>query len=300
MANRPLVSFITVMYNHLDDTVEFLQSALQLTYPNIEIIVVDNASPKDRPTDSVKAQFPTVKFIQSDKNLGFAGGNNLGFKEAKGEYLFLLNNDTVMPRGFLEPIIDFMVAHPQVGMVSPKVLYPDGVTIQYAGARAIHPLTGRGKRYGLFEKDSGQYDKINPTDLGHGAALVVTRRAFESVGPMCEDYFLYYEEHDWCEDMKRKGFQFYYVGTTHIIHKESVSTGGEESPLKVYYMTRNRLLFMRRQTGGITFLMALIYFTLVATPKNLIRYLLKGKFQLVGATLRGIGWNLGHLAPARR
>jgi GT2 family glycosyltransferase len=292
---RPLVSFITVNYNHLTDTIEFLESAQRLSYPNIEVIVVDNDSPKkeERPTPELIARFPKVKFIQSDKNLGFAGGNNLGLKAARGHYLFLLNNDTVMPEGFLEPIIDFMEGHPDAGMASPKVLYPDGRTLQYAGAVAISPLTGRGKRLGLFEKDDGQYDKNYQTDLGHGAALIVTRKAFEAVGLMPEIYFLYYEEHDWVEQMKRNGFNMYYIGTTHIIHKESVSTGGDESPLKVYYLTRNRLIFMRRNSSGIPFVSGVLFFVFIAAPRNILKYALKGKMPLVKSFIKGVRWNIG-------
>lgn len=291
---RPLVSFITVNYNHLDDTIEFLESAQQLSYPNVEVIVVDNDSPKrtERPTQELMARFPKVKFIQSDKNRGFAGGNNLGLAAAKGDYLFLLNNDTVMPVGFLEPIIDFMESHPDAGMASPKVLYPDKKTLQYAGAIAISPLTGRGKRLGLFEQDNGQYDKIYKTDLGHGAAFIVKRKAFELAGLMPEIYFLYYEEHDWCEQLKRKGFNMYYIGTSHIIHKESVSTGGDESPLKVYYLTRNRLIFMRRNSSGLAFVSGLLFFVFIAAPRNILKYLLKGKMQLVKSYIKGVRWNL--------
>jgi GT2 family glycosyltransferase len=290
---RPLVSFITVNYNHLDDTIEFLESAQKLTYPNIEVIVVDNDSPKEKPTPEIISRFPKVRFIQSDKNRGFAGGNNLGLAAAKGDYLFLLNNDTVMPEGFLEPIIDFMESHPDAGMASPKVLYPDGKTLQYAGAVAISPLTGRGKRLGLFEEDKGQYNTIYRTDLGHGAALIVTRKAFDAVGLMPEIYFLYYEEHDWVEQMRKKGFNMYYIGTTHIIHKESVSTGGDESPLKVYYLTRNRLIFMRRNSSGMAFVSGLLFFAFIAAPRNIFKYALKGKMPLVRSFIKGVSWNIG-------
>ena len=290
----PLVSFITINYDHLSDTVEFLESAKALTYPNVEIIVVDNNSPNEKPSEEVKRKYPHVRFIQNSKNLGFAGGNNAGLKVAKGDYFFLLNNDTLLPKGFLEPIIQFMETHTDAGMASPKVLYPDNVTLQYAGARAISALTGRGKRLGLFEKDTGQYNTNYKTDLGHGAALIIPKKVADLVGPMPELYFLYYEEHDWCEQVKRLGYTMYYIGESHIIHKESISTGGDESPLKVYYLTRNRLLFMRRNFSGLPFLLGLLFFLLISTPKSLAKYVVQGKFKLANSFLRGIGWNLGN------
>lgn len=287
----PLVSFIAVNYNATGDTIEFLESAKKITYPNIEIILVDNAS-KENPEAIIRKQFPEITFIRSEKNLGFAGGNNLGIAAAKGEYLFFLNNDTLLFPDFLEPIISFMQANPQVGMASPKVLYPDGKTIQYAGAIGISPYTGRGKRLGLFEEDKGQYDKCYKTDLGHGAALIIPRQIIDKVGPMPELFFLYYEEHDWCEQVKRAGYTMYYLGNSKILHKESVSTGGDESPLKVYYLTRNRILFMRRNFSGIPYFAGLLFFLLISVPKNTLKYLVKGKTKLLSSFYRGIVWNL--------
>jgi GT2 family glycosyltransferase len=287
----PLVSFIAVNYNATPDTLEFLLSARQLTYANIEIILVDNAS-RENPEAVIKKDFPEVKFIRSDINLGFAGGNNLGIQVAKGEYIFFLNNDTILFHDFLEPIITFMMNHPEVGMASPKVLYPDGKTIQYAGAVGISPYTGRGKRIGLYEEDKGQYDTCYKTDLGHGAALVIPKKIIQEVGPMPELFFLYYEEHDWCEQVKRAGYSMYYLGNSKILHKESVSTGGDESPLKVYYLTRNRILFMRRNFGGFPYVAGLAFFFLISVPKNTLKYLLKGKTNLLRSFYRGIVWNL--------
>lgn len=293
---RPIVSLITIHFNHLADTIEFIESALKLTYQPLEIIIVDNGSNKEKITDDVVKKYPTVRFIILDKNLGFAGGNNVGMKAATGEYFFFLNNDTLLAQGLLYTVVDFMLAHPDAGMASPKVLYPDGQTIQYAGAIGINPMTGRGKRIGLFEKDHGQYDKNYATDLGHGAALIVPRKVAEKIGPMPEAYFLYYEEHDWCMSARRMGYKMYYIGTAHVIHKESVSTGGDESPQKTYYLSRNRLLFMRRNFSGSKYLAGLLFFAVLAAPKNLIRHLIRGRIDLAKAFMKGISWNISNKA----
>jgi len=287
----PLISFITINYNALEDTCEFLKSARQLTYPNIELIVVDNGSSQD-PESVLTTQFPFIHYIRSHVNLGFAAGNNLGIARAIGRYFFFLNNDTILFPDFLEPIVAFMELHPEVGMASPKVLYPDHKTIQYAGARSISPLTGRGNRLGLGDQDRGQYDFCTPTDLGHGAALIVPRKIVERIGPMPENYFLYYEEHDWCEQVKRAGFKMYYLGNSRVIHKEAMSTGGQQTPLKVYYMTRNRLLFMRRNSSGAPLLLGTFFFYFISTPKSLLKYLLNRRFDLIHSFLRGIWWNI--------
>jgi GT2 family glycosyltransferase len=288
---QPLVSIISVNYNSLKDTIEFLHTVEKLNYTSIETILVDNAS-RENPQQIINEKFPQVKVIVSSVNLGFAGGNNLGIAVAKGEYLLFLNNDTLLYPDFVNILVAFMQAHPDAGMASPKVMYPDNKIIQYAGANSISPLTGRGKRIGLFETDHGQYDSNYITGLPHGAALIMPRKLIAEVGPMPELYFLYYEEHDWCEQVKRKGYNMWYVGTTSILHKESVSTGGDESPLKVYYLTRNRILFMRRNSSGFPFLAGLMFFLFISTPKSLIKYLVKGKFKLFKSFLRGIADNL--------
>jgi GT2 family glycosyltransferase len=285
-----LVSFITVNYNSLHDTMEFLLSCEKLTYKNVEVFVVDNASKQD-PREEILSSFPWVKYIRSDVNLGFAGGNNLAVKQAKGEYLFFLNNDTLLLPGFLEPIVYFMQSHPDAGMASPKVLYGNGTTIQYAGTTNISFL-GRGHRIGLHEEDHGQYDRTYQTEYGHGAALIVPKQVVDEVGHMPEIFFLYYEEHDWCEKVKRRGYKMYYIGTSSVLHKESVSTGGGESYIKVYYLNRNRLLFMRRNFSGIKLILGILYFYIISVPKNAISYFLKGKTQLAKAILKGAGWNL--------
>ncbi|MBX2898332.1 MAG: glycosyltransferase family 2 protein [Cyclobacteriaceae bacterium] len=290
----PRVSFIVINYKTLSDTLAFLESARTIAYPNIEIIVVDNNSPSGKPSAEIIDQFNEVQFIFSHQNLGFAGGNNLGIRKATGKYVFLLNNDTLLYPDFLEPIIRFMEAHPDVGMASPKILYPDRKTIQFAGAIGISPFTGRGRCIGIHEPDLGQYDKNYPIDLPHGAALIIPKHVIDQVGLMPEAYFLYYEEHDWCEMVKKKGYSVYYLGESKIIHKESATTGSD-SPLKTYYMTRNRLLFMRRNFSGFSFFIGLLFFIFVAIPKNSIVFLVKGKGRLFAAFWRGIWWNMTHL-----
>lgn len=296
---HPLVSMIAINYDHLDDTVEFLESAEKLTYPNVEIIVVDNNSPKEKPTEEIKRRFPKVKFIQSEKNLGFAGGNNLGLKAAKGEYYFLVNNDTLLFPDFLEPIIEFMESHPDAGMASPKVLYPDGKTLQFAGGGIINPFTGRQKCFGMGEIDKGQYDVYYKTEMVHGGALIIPKKVVDKVGLMPEIYFLYYEELDWAESVKRAGYSIYYVGIAKILHKESVSTGAE-SPLKTYYMTRNRLLFMRRNFSGLPAVIGFIFFCFVSIPKNTVGYFLKRKRNLIKPFYQGVLWNFANRKIERR
>ncbi|HEY8401080.1 MAG TPA: glycosyltransferase family 2 protein [Cytophagaceae bacterium] len=285
----PLVSIITINYNNAKVTCELLESLKHVTYPNLEILVVDNASLES--PNIIKDQYPFVNLICSDKNLGFAGGNNLGFINARGKYFLMLNNDTEVDAGFLEPLVEKMESDDKIGAVGSKIIYYHSKdTIQYAGGESINPYTGRGSFVGKNEKDKGQYNFCSPTPFTHGAAMMVSRKVIENIGMMADIYFLYYEELDFCERIKRAGYTIWYVGASVVYHKESM-TIGKENPVKVYYMTRNRLVFMRRNVKGLKLLSSMLFFSLASVPKNTFKYLLQKRFDLLKAFYKGYTWN---------
>lgn len=288
----PLVSLITVNYNGLKYTDAFLQSLELVSYPNFEVWVVDNASSES--LDPLKAKYPKVNFIDSKENLGFAGGNNLAINKANGKYYFLLNNDTEPHPGFLEPIVALMEANPKIGIASSKLLYysePD--VLQFAGSTGINMYTGRGFAIGHKEKDNEKFTANYRTELAHGAAMMISRDAIEKVGLMAELFFLYYEETDFCERVKRAGFEIWYCGFSTVLHKESMSVG-KESPMKTYYLTRNRLVYTRRNAKEAQKLAALLFFFLFSFPKGILKYLIKKDFKLLKAFVSGALWNLTH------
>lgn len=290
--SEPLISIITVNYNQPEFTLEFLQSISQITYKNYEVIVVDNGS-KENPTSLIKEKFPNTIVIVSNENLGFAGGNNIGIRAARGKYVLFLNNDTEVDPNFLQSIVKRMESNPYIGMASPKILYPDNNILQYAGASSLNPYTGRGKRFGDMEEDVGKYDVSKETQLCHGAAMIVPMEVIKKVGLMPEVFFLYYEEHDWCEMIKRSGYKVYYIAESKVFHKESMSVG-KSNPLKTYYMGRNRLIFMRRNVMGFKFLISILFFIFFALPKNALNYVMNGEFSHLKAYLKGVFWNLNH------
>jgi len=290
----PLVSIVSVQYGHPEVTIDMVKSLRKITYPNIEIIIVDNASPGDHP-EVVKEECPEIIYITSENNLGFAGGNNLGFKVAKGKYILLLNNDTEVDPGFLEPLVDKMEANPNIGIVSPKIrFYHSPDTLQYVGYDPINPITQRGGAKGFGEKDTGQYEKDEPASYGHGAAMMVSMKAIKEVGLMADIFFLYYEELDWAHRIRDAGYKIYYVHNSIIYHKESVSTGGRVSPLRAYYMTRNRIMYLRRNFSGITYFFAILYQLLVAVPKNATLIAIKAKPKYIRAYAMGVLWHLAN------
>ncbi|MEO1486048.1 MAG: glycosyltransferase family 2 protein [Bacteroidota bacterium] len=290
---KPLVSIITVNYNESLVTMEFLESVRKLSYSNVEVIVVDNASPNDDP-DAIKTAFPEIQLIKSHENLGFAGGNNLGVKHSKGEFLLFVNNDTIVPEHFLEPLVETLQNDLNIGMVSPKIKFHwDPTLIQYAGYTPMNKWTIRNSSIGYHQKDDGTFDTPKETQSIHGAAMMVPRRVVEAVGMMTEIYFLYYEEHDWAEMIKRAGYKIFYQPKSYILHKESVSTG-KFSPLKTYYISRNRILFARRNFKPLSLFVSLLFQMLVSIPKNLLKFILKREFEHLKAFWRAVSWNLTH------
>jgi GT2 family glycosyltransferase len=290
---QTLVSIITVNYNQSEVTMALLESLRKISYSNTEVIVVDNASPNDNP-DLIKEKYPEIHLIKSKENLGFSGGNNLGIYAASGKYMLFINNDTEVPENFLEPLVKVLDEHEEVGVVSPKIrfyFHPD--IIQYAGYTPLNYITMRNHLVGYRQKDEGQFNQAGYTPFGHGAAMMVPRKVMEEVGLMADIFFLYYEEHDWFERIKRAGYKIYYEPASLVMHKESMSTG-KESPLKIHYIARNRLVFMRRNISGPKFLIAFLFQTFVSTPKGYLNYLLKGQFKLLMAFHRAIMWNLRH------
>lgn len=287
------VSIITVNFNQPQATQELLRSvAAHNEYANIEIIVIDNGSIID-PTQELSAEFPDPVYIRSQKNLGFAGGNNLGIKKVSGDYLFFVNNDTEFTPGLVEKLVSVLDNNPSVGITCPKIMYhaqPD--IIQYAGFTEMNFYTGRNRCVGQYEPDHGQYDlPAYPTSYAHGAAMMVRREAIEKAGLMPELYFLYYEEMDWCESIKSVGFEIWVEPGAVIYHKESLSVG-LNTPLKEYYMTRNRILFIRRNATALQSAIFYVYFSLILTPKQIFKHIFSGRFDLLKAFFKAVWWNV--------
>jgi GT2 family glycosyltransferase len=271
-----------------------LKSLYASGYPNLEVIVVDNASPSDNP-DIIKERYPQIVFIKNPVNGGFANGNNIGIRQAKGQYLFMINNDTEVPAGTIERLVEVLAADPQTGLVCPKIKYfDDRDIIQYAGQTKMSTFGMRSFIIGYGEKDTGQYEKSKETYYVHGSAMMTTKEVISKVGMLPEAYFLYYEELDWCDHIRKAGYKLMYVHNAVMYHKESLSTG-KNSPLKTYYLKRNRMIFLRRNRSGITRFIAMMYLLLIAYPKNMIMPFLKGDFKNARSVARAYGWGLRHL-----
>lgn len=282
------ISIITINYNGFKDTCELI-GTLPLEDKSIEVIVVDNASKEDE-ASLIELQYPQVIVIRSKENLGFAGGNNLGIKAARGEYLFFINNDTLLrpQTSDLRHLTNRLESSPKIGVVCPKIRFSWGDNpIQFAGYTPLSRITMRNRAIGCGESDKGQYNTAHLTPYAHGAAMMVKREVIEKVGLMPECYFLYYEELDWSMMIRQAGYDIWYEPAMTIYHKESQSTG-QQSPLRTYYITRNRLLFVKRNNTSITRLLSYLYLICMVASRDILKHTCKRRFDLVKATIKGI------------
>ena len=285
MQNEYKLSIITINYNGLKDTCELIDSIP--FNENIEVVVVDNASKRDE-ASIISERFPLVKVIRSNQNLGFAGGNNIGIKEAKGDYILLINNDTYFKDYNIGSLIKRLESSDNIGIVCPKLRFAWGNNpIQFAGYTPLSNITLRNKAIGFGEEDNGQYNTAHPTPYAHGAAMLIKREAIEKVGLMPECFFLYYEEIDWSMMFTRAGYEIWYDPSCTVYHKESQTTG-QNSPLRTYYITRNRLLLVKRNYKGINKYLSYIYLIGIVATRDIIKYILKGRFDLVKSVCRGL------------
>ena len=287
MEVEKLLSIITINYNGLKDTCELIDT-LPLNDETIEVIVVDNASTQDDATE-LERRYPQIIVIRSDKNLGFAGGNNLGIQAAHGKYLFFINNDTILPQpSAISHLLTRLESSDQIGMVCPKIKFSWGDhRIQYAGYTPLSKITLRNKSIGFGEQDNGQYDTPHPTPYAHGAAMMVKQEVIEKAGVMPECYFLYYEELDWSLMIRRAGYEIWYEPSCTIFHKESQTTG-QQSPLKAYYITRNRLLFAQRNINGSEKHLTYLYLIGIVAVRDILKHLCKGQVIMAKAVMKGI------------
>lgn len=223
--------------------------------PPAEIIVVDNGS-NDGTSDFVRTHYPEVTLIRAPRNLGFAGGNNLGLLNATGDVLVLLNDDTEPEPGWLAPLAREFQLHPRLGIAGVRLLYPDRRTIQHMGG--LIELNGLTKHtsYGAAVERQEQFDSFG-ADYVTGAAFAIRRRVIREIGLLDEGYWpIYFEETDWCERARRHGWKVRVVPESTVIHHESQTTE-KLSPRFLTMYNRNRLRFVLKHRRGHALLRAL-------------------------------------------
>ena len=260
----PKVSVITVNWNNFNDSAECLESLRKTTYSNFEVIMVDNGSGGDD-VSLLKQRFgDSIRLIVNDKNSGFAGGCNIGIKDALAggaDYVVLLNNDTVVAPDFLEGLVRVAQSDERVGIAGGKVFcYELPELIWFAGG-IINYRTGRTPIRGSGEADKGQFDEIVRVDWISGCFMFISRDVLQAVGMLDERFFFGWEDVDLCVRAARKGFKVLFVPESRIWHKGfGIDKRDRLMGMPVYYATRGQFLFMEKHFAKPQLAVAWLYF----------------------------------------
>lgn len=222
MDSSPLVTFIVLNWNARPYLEACLHSILKQQGATFQVWVVDNHSSDDS-VAWVQEHLPQVRIIPLARNLGFAGGNNVALRQLDTPFAVLLNPDVVLEPDCLSHLLQPLLKDPNVGVVGAKLFYPDG-RLQHVGG-LIHFPSGLAGHVGHLEEDTGEYETVTEATYVIAAAAALRREVLEQVGFLDEGYFLYYEDADWCERIRRGGWRVVVAPQARLIHHESVLTG---------------------------------------------------------------------------
>lgn len=302
MSKYKNVSIILVNYNGYKDTIACLKSLEKIIYCHFNIIIVDNDSDNneyEKLMDATSNLSLKIDLLKSDSNLGFAGANNLAIRYCLetniiSDYFLLLNNDTLVETNFIDELIKTAESDNEIGLVGSKIMYyPEREKIWYAGGM-INWNKYTSIHYGDKQIDNGKYNEICEIDFITGCVMLIKLEVIKEVGLLPEDYFMYYEDFDYCVQVKDAGFKLYYTPKSIVYHKVSSSTGGEESAFSLQYGTRNRRMVMKKyryKNPMRKLIFSYTYFYLTRIIK-IIKYLFKLDNQKAMAIIKGLTMNI--------
>ena len=257
--SSPRVTIVILNWNGKGLTLDCLRSLSGLDYPGCDIVVVDNAS-TDGSVEAIRKTFPEVHVVENEANLGFSEGNNRGIAyalERGSDYVLILNNDTLLRQGgFLSILVAYLEENPGVAAVSPLILYPDSSLVWSAGGR-LRIRLGMCSHIGKNEP-AGLFTAREPYEVDYlpGCCLLAGRKAIADVGLLDPDYFLYFEDLDWCFRARKNGYRCMVHPVDAIYHKKSGTTGtsGSDklSPTQAFFYARNGILFARKNLEGVS------------------------------------------------
>jgi len=290
---KKLVSVVITTMNRKDDVLACLASVYANDYPQIEVVLADNAS-TDGTIEAVKKKYPKVKLAVAKENLGLNGGKNLGQKKARGEYVFFLDSDTLIDKKLLSELVKTAESDPKVGLVCPKMYYIDPKnTIWYAGS-FVNLLTSRTRNIGCNEEDNGQHDQVRETQFAPTAYLV-KRNVIDKLKRHDETFFMSYGDTDYGFRVRESGFKVLFCPTAKLWHRlgkeensRTIRMLGYNLPMRAYYFARNRVIFMKKHTSLFKFIVFMIFFFPLFTIYFLIKIIyFRGGWQFIKPHLLG-------------
>lgn len=298
--NYPQVSIIIVNWNGYKNIKECLISILKCSYPNFEIIIVDNGS-VDRSVSYIKnmaVKYGNIRLIENKKNVGYAEGNNLGFKRAKGKMILFLNNDTLVDKDFLNILVNKLISDKSIGAVQPKILnYPKSNIIDSVGSYFLN--TGFLYHFGHNKKDHKRYQTISEIFSMKGACMLFKKSVINKIGLFENNYFAYFEETDLCHRAILAGYTIYYVPSAVIYHKGGGTASKLPSEFIQFHSYKNRIYTYLKNFELLTIIKILpIHITYCLLISSV--YFFTFKFSLSYAILKAIGWNIMNLKMIKK
>lgn len=301
---KPLVYILLVNYNGYEDTIECIRSLEKISYDNYQIVVIDNAS-TDASVERLRAACPTHVLLESERNLGFSAGNNIGIRYAlahAAEYVLLLNNDTVVEPDFLDRLMEGFQPSEQleenayapmakVGIAGGKHLFYDQRNLIAHAGGSIDLFRFVTVHYGIGAvRSAEQFNQKKAVGFLSGCMMLIEVQLFEKTGLLDEQFFMYYEDTDFCMKALEHGYRLVYCPEAEIYHKGSKSSGGEDSPFFLRWNTRNRLVFMdryKKKSNFVKYAMSVCYVYLTRLLR-IVLYLSHGEQTKAKSIITGL------------
>ncbi|MCX8073401.1 MAG: glycosyltransferase family 2 protein [Candidatus Binatia bacterium] len=288
--SAPKVAIVVLNWNGYENTIACLESLQRLNYPSFEVIVVDNGSRVD-PTSAIREQFPAVKCIRLARNLGYTGGNNAGIRcalDAGADYVFVLNNDTVVEPDVLHWAVRAAERDPRIAAVGVKILAWDDPTRIWVAYGYVTYRQGLVRLIGYYWPDDFRFTEERDVDWVPGTAMLLRREALLDVGLFDDAYFAYHEDVDWCTTARRKGYRVVFAPQGRILHKGHGSSGGRRFvSVRQYLAGRNMVLFVQKH-GNVFQRAKFACFQLGTLPLQYLRRALTGEQEGVRLKVRGM------------
>ncbi|MFP6600566.1 MAG: glycosyltransferase family 2 protein [Deltaproteobacteria bacterium] len=284
------VTAVVLNWNGLDDTLRCISSLEALTYEDLSILVVDNGSELS-PRERLEREHSQVRVVENVRNLGYSGGNNIGIARAVddgAEFVWVLNNDTVVERASLGELVAAAERHPRAAAVGGKVLHVDPADRIWVTWGRVTWLQSLIALVGEGRKDHRRYDVERAVPWIPGCSLLLRSAAVVELGGFDENFFAYHEDVEWAERARRRGWELWYNGRARVHHAVHGSSGGAASytGFRKYLSARNSVLFARRY--GRPWHWALMATAIVLTlPFQFLRRAVRGEGGAVGLKLRG-------------
>jgi GT2 family glycosyltransferase len=288
--HKPRVTLVVLNWNGKDDTIRCLDSIKGLQYSNYTVLVVDNGSSDDS-VSAIRASHPDIRIIETGRNLGYAGGNNIGIRQAiqdGAEYILVLNNDTVVDEYLLDSLISASNILPKNSIIGSAIFYLDRPEVLWYRGGRWDPKRQRLLHEGIGQHLDQEQPEIREVDYVTGCALFAHRSVFETLGGFDEAYFLTYEETDFCYRARAAGYRSFVTTSAKLWHSVSASFGGEESPLVRYFMTRNSLRWASAHLGRKTLWQLRRRMLLDLRKLLLPRFVYSGN----SMSMKGLWWSL--------